>query len=237
MINTIFKCYKKDLTGRIFSTSSLAIFFILAGLLLLGSCATTSQGRHAGTWRCDPQADQAVEDGDWEKAQVLHELLLREQPANCLALYHLGYIHGRFGDRLQEADFYNKALDCGYDQDVQLFFNLGMAYADSGRTDLALSVFERGAAVDPDHADIHFGAGVTALEVGRTAMAEKELGRAVSLDPRHWEARLALARLYLDQSRWEQARHELGQVQTGNPENEQAEELLEILEDRRAGEY
>jgi tetratricopeptide (TPR) repeat protein len=222
----------------IFSCLNVAVITILACLSLLSSCATqTRDVLYITQWRCDPHADQAVENGNWGKARVLHEHLLRKQPANCLALYHLGYIIGKFGDRLQEADFYNQALNCGYKQDVQLFFNLGMAYADSGQTDLALSVFQRGAEIDPDYADIHFGAGITALNAGRPVSAEKALGRAVSLDSRHWEARLVLARLYLNQNRWQEAQRQIEQVQTGDPENESAHELMQILVDRKGRKY
>ncbi len=215
-----------------------AALFILACLALLSSCAKPIQeSPPAAQWQCDPWADQAVQSGDWEKAQVLHELFLMNQPSNCLALYHLGYIRGKLGERQEEVDLYNQALDCGYDRDVQLYFNLGMAYADLGQTAQALSVFQRAAAIEPDNADIHFGTGLMAFETEQPVLAENELNRAISLDSRHWEARLTLARLYLDQSRWKLARSQLEQVQKGDPENPQTRELLQILEDRRSGQY
>lgn len=215
-----------------------AALFILACLALLSSCAKPiQQSPPAAEWQCDRRADRAVQSGDLIKAQVLHELFLLNQPSNCLALYHLGYIRGKLGERQEEVDLYNQAMDCGYDRNVQLYFNLGMAYADLGHTAQALSVFQRAAAIEPDNADIHFGIGLMAFEAEQPVLAENELNRAIRLDSRHWEAYLVLARLYLDQSRWKSARNQLEQVQKGDPENPQTQELLQILEDRQSGEY
>jgi tetratricopeptide (TPR) repeat protein len=209
--------------------------------LLAGGCAARKPAEPAGTsasaWQCDARADDAVEQGNWERSRQMHESLLQENPANCLAIYHLGYIYGKLGDRPQEAHCYNQAIACGYDQDVQLYFNLGMAYADMGLSRQALATFQRAAQLDPHDADIHFGAGLMAVELDQPGLAENELNRAVSLDARHWQARLALANLLLDQSRWDEAMNQLKRVRSGDPHNEQAQELQRILEERRASEY
>ena len=130
-----------------FITSSTWSIFVLATALcivwLLAGCAGM-QARPEPRWGCSPEADAAVEKGDWEAAREAHETLLDQTPDNCLALYHLGYIWGRLGSRDEEIAHYHKAEACGYVHDGQLYFNLGMALADINDIDGAISRFRTG---------------------------------------------------------------------------------------------
>jgi tetratricopeptide (TPR) repeat protein len=219
-----------------FITSSTWSIFVLATALcivwLLAGCAGI-QARPEPRWGCSPEADAAVEKGDWEAAREAHETLLDQTPDNCLALYHLGYIWGRLGSRDEEIAHYHKAEACGYVHDGQLYFNLGMALADINDIDGAIAAFEQAVALDPRNADHYFGWGLVAQADGRDDLAERVLLEAVDLMPRHREARLVLARIYLDQSRWADARAQLEAVIGQDADNPEARDLWQTMEARR----
>ncbi len=213
------------------------ILVVLGVWFWLSACTSISSNGRDGVWSCDRAADQAVEMGQWQQGLTLHRDVLHTDPANCLAMYHLGYIWGRLGDPAQELAWYQKAIDCGYAQDDALFFNLGMAYADADQNDLAIAAFQRSIRINPHNAESHFGLGLTAQSMGDTAAAEKALLRAISLSPDHWEARLLLAKIYLDQGPIEAARPHLEMVLNHDPENEEAAELWLLYHDRRITSY
>lgn len=200
-------------------------------------CATTASVPKSEMNYCDPSVDQAVQSGDWSKALLAHEQLLARSPSDCRAMYHLGYIWGQLGDRGQEVQYYQKALECGYTRDDQLYFNLGMAKADLGDLDGALDAFEQAVAVNPKRADNFFGMGSIYLVMEREKEAEHAWLEAVALDHRHIESHLALVQLYLEQSRWNAARSHLDALKRVAPDNEEAQRLGKVLQSRQALEY
>jgi tetratricopeptide (TPR) repeat protein len=204
-------------------------------MLLMGlwSCVSMAPGPENKRWSCDHGADKAVTDGDWEQALSGHQAFLAANPGNCLAIYHLGYIWGRLGDREMEIEQFERAAACGYDIDDQLHFNLGMAYAEADRMTSAISALERAVTLNPQNAENHFGLGLTALSAGQPDLARRALTRAVEVDPRHWDARIELARMDLDQGRLELARIQLDAVQKGAPDHEALQALWGTYRDRR----
>lgn len=208
-----------------------ALVFIFS--MGLWSCATTETGEAVRPWSCDEQADRAVTAGDWDQALTRHQAYLAVRPDDCLAIYHLGYIWGRLGDRDKEIAQFERAAGCGYNKDDQLYFNLGMAYAEMNRLEDAIAAFNRAIALNPDNADNYFGLGLTAISAGRTEMALAALARAVKIDPGHWDARIELARLELDLDRLESARVQLEAVQKGAPDHEALQTLWRIYHDRK----
>lgn len=195
-------------------------------------CSTMSKPSLQASWVCDAEADAAVDRQQWEQACVLHQALLVKEPGNCLAMYHLGYILGRMGDRMQEARQYERAVQCGMDKDDRLFFNLGMAYGEMNLMDKALASFERAVTINPDNAENFFGLGLTAQAAGQRQRAQTALANAVKIDPNHWEARIMLTRIYLDGGRLAAARNHLELLRRSVPDNEEVIELWQTYEDR-----
>ena len=225
-----------DTASRFLLNKSARVLIGLVYGLLLIACATPTPTLQTDR-ECHPGIDAAVQTGDWETARLAHERLLAENPDNCLALYHLGYIWGQIGDRAQEVQFYEAAVDCGYTDDDRLYFNMGMAYADLGNVPEASRALERAVQLRPHHADNHFGLGLMHQLAGRSDEAEASFLNALNLDRTHEDARLALIRLYLDQSRWDDARQHLRQINAQDPGFEEAKALWQILESREAAEY
>jgi tetratricopeptide (TPR) repeat protein len=212
-------------------------FWIAIGLITV-ACATQPQAPVSELREQNKDIiGEAIGSGDWQAARIYYEQLLAKTPGDCRAMYHLGYIWGQLEDHAREIRFYEEAVACGYTTDDRLFFNLGMAYGDRGDLERATAVFERAVAVQPDNPDNHFALGLMEQAMGRSERAEHTWQQAVTLDSRHWESRLALARLYLDQSRWDEAREQLDAVEQGEPDNEEAQALRQILASRKALEY
>ena len=209
-------------------------------LLVLGAwltgCTAGSQRPVESPWRCDPEGDAAVAAEDWQQGLVAHQQLLKSDPSNCLALFHLGYIWGQLNDRQKEIDFYGRAVTCGYDDDDRLFFNKGMALAALGQMDNALGAMERAVDLGPDNADNYFGLGMVAEKAGSPQRAILALQKAVALDPRHVDARVELIRLYLDHSRWQDASRQIKALEQIDPLNSELPMLQETLHRRRMDE-
>jgi len=213
--------------------------FILVSVLLIWiwGCAAHELRPPKKRWTCDNAADAAVTRQDWDQALRGHQALLEKMPGNCLAVYHLGYIQGKLGDRDAEVSLYEKAVRCGFDGDDRLFFNLGMAYGEMSRTQKALAAFERAVALDANNAEHYFGLGITAQAAGQTDRARSALRTAVRINPRHWEAHTYLARILLDQGDLAAARIHLDVLRAGVPNDEEVVELWQIYEDRRITSY
>lgn len=205
--------------------------------LMVCGCATYQTQKETARWQCSQAADAAFAKGDWQTALGAHERLLASQPENCLARYHIGYIMGHLGDRRREIELYRQALDCGYQQDDQLFFNLGMALGDLDDFNAARDALRTAVSLDPDNPDNHFGLGLIEQACGRTEEARNAFERAVRLAPKDREARLALARLLLDLEQWDQAAVHINAVLSAEPANEDALDLRQSLENRRAMQY
>lgn len=186
---------------------------------------------------CSDEADAAVERQDWKQAVEQHEALLKKTPDNCLAIYHLGYIWGKMGDRHKETDFYLKAVKCGYNTDDNLYFNLAMAYGDLGKFSEAIASFERAISLNPKGADNYFGLGLMTQAQGQTLKAQNALQKAVLIDFKHWEARILLTQILLDQGQLNAAADHLQLLEKEMPENEEVAELKRIYDDRRITSY
>lgn len=211
---------------------------MLIGLLfVLTACAGQRPSISETPWLCDTAIDAFVESGEWDNALAGHQQLLVKSPNNCLAMYHLGYIWGQLRDRLQEIHYYRKALSCGYDDDDQLYFNLGMALADTGDLEKASQAFRSALSINPRGADSYFGLGLIAQAAGNDRAAEEDWLESIAVDPHHREARLSLARYYLNESRWQEARHQIDSILGDDSNDEEARELLQELQSRQRLEY
>jgi tetratricopeptide (TPR) repeat protein len=219
------------------SRRSIGAAIAISLMVAVVGCSAPSQGLHQFAWSCDPRADAAVHKEQWQKALELHRQFLETEPGNCLAIYHVGYILGKLNHRQQEVSAYERAVACGYTNDDQLFFNLGMALGDLSEPERAIAALEQAIQINPRNAENHFGLGYIAQMTGRGTLAVTALERAVELSAEHTDARVLLARIYLDQGRLAEARAHLEAVQKNDPENPEVHMLWNIYRDRVTTSY
>ena len=210
--------------------SSLA--FCLACLFLGAGC---SKGIYVKkpvpekTWTCDKAADDAMKRHDYEAAIFLHQGLLEKEPANGLALYHLGYTYGQTGDHVKEVLYYEKAVDLGFKED-KIFFNLGMAYGELNQIENSIYAFKKALDINPHNADNRFGLALAYQRSVSDKLAEKEFLKAIEIDPAHVDARLYLSLLYADMGELQKACEQLRKILEIDPTHRRASEFLKRIE-------
>ena len=135
-----------------------------------------------------------MQKGEIEAAILGHEKYLERSPENALALYHLGYAYGLTGNHIKEAAFYNRALALGL-KNEQVYFNLGMAYGESNRPELATRAFLTGLEINPESLDNRFGLAMAYHDMGDSQKAVEEIKKILNIDPSYSPAREWLERI------------------------------------------
>ncbi|HDH86567.1 MAG TPA: tetratricopeptide repeat protein, partial [Desulfobacteraceae bacterium] len=190
------------------------LVFCLAGLISGVGCSNGLLERRPAVekrWACDKAADEAMHRHDYEAAILLHQRLLEKEPANGLALYHLGYVYGQTGDHPTEALYYEKAIDLGFKED-SIFFNLGMAYGELNQIENSIYAFSKALDINPNSADNHFGLALAYQRSVADKLAEKEFLKAIEINPAHVDARLYLSLLYADMGELQKAAGQLRKI-------------------------
>jgi len=208
------------------------IVFCLAGLIAGAGCSKGFLERrpaHEKQWACDKEADEAMKQHDYGVAILLHHSLLRKEPANGLALYHLGYAYGRTGDHPKEALYYEQAIDLGFKED-HIFFNLGMAYGELNQIENSIYALKKALNINPSSADNHFGLALAYQRSVADKLAEEEFLKAIEIDPAHVDSRLYLSMLYADMGELQRACKQLRKILEIDPAHRGAHEFLKRIE-------
>lgn len=104
---------------------------------------------------CDVAADTALGLEDYPKAIRLHRDVLRSNPKDSLAHYHLGFAYAMVGRRADELNEYRTAAALGLEQ-WDLYLNLGLAYFDQSDFGDAATSLEHAALLGPKHEEAHY---------------------------------------------------------------------------------
>ena len=226
----------RKMSGRIQKISDfvylIILLFCLAGLLLAVGCSKSALVKRPAPekkWTCDKKADDALQQHNYEAAIILHQRFLEKEPANGLALYHLGYAYGQAENHVKEIFYYEKAIALGFKEN-HVFFNLGMAYGESDQTENAVSAFKRALDINPDSADSHFELAIAYQRSAADKPAEKEFLKAIEIDPSHTDARLHLSLLYADMGELQKACEQLHKILEIDPGNWRARDILKRIE-------
>ncbi|MBW1672376.1 MAG: tetratricopeptide repeat protein [Deltaproteobacteria bacterium] len=208
------------------------LVFCLAGLISGTGCSKgflEKRPTHEKQWACDKAVDEPMKQHDYGKAILLHQSFLRKEPANGLALYHLGYAYGQTGDHQKEALYYEQAIDLGFKED-SLFFNLGMAYGELNQIENSIDAFNKALNINPNSADNHFGLALAYQRSVADKMAAEEFLKAIEIDPTHLDSRLHLSLLYADMGDMQKACNQLRKILEINPAHRGAHEFLKRIE-------
>jgi tetratricopeptide (TPR) repeat protein len=222
-------CPKKIL--KLISSWSL-IFCLFAGWMGSGCTKNVRQGDsdNGRTWSCDDKADEAMLRQDYQAGVLLHDKVLKKDPTNALALYHLGYAYGQMGEHSKEAFCYEKAIALGFVTET-IYFNLGMAYGELNEIEDSISAFRKALKINPWSPDSHFGLAMAYYQKGIVDhLAEEEFLKTIAIDPAYIDARLYLSILYADRGELQKACHQLREILKIDPTNVRARRLLERIE-------
>jgi Flp pilus assembly protein TadD len=177
---------------------------------------------------CDVGADYYLGVEDYLEAIRLHVEVVRKQPGNALAHYHLGFALGMLGDRLAEVREYRQAEMLGLTS-WDLFLNLGLALIDSGDLDAATESLRRAVVLGGDHFESHFNLALVDERRGMLADAEHETLEALRLNPEQPDARNLLGAVYAQEGDTASASLVWSELVRDVPDYEAARKNLAIL--------
>ncbi|HUU40571.1 MAG TPA: tetratricopeptide repeat protein [Desulfatiglandales bacterium] len=226
--NTIYKSIRRIL----YFGCSYGLALCIVAIYSISGCskgALVEKSFIAKKWTCDKKADEAMKENDYEAAILLHEQFLDREPANGLALYHLGYAYGEIGDHENEVSYYEKAVSLGYEEEG-FFFNMGMAYGELNQLENSIQAFKKALDINPDSADNHFGLAIAYQKSLEDKLAEEEFLEAIRIDPANMDARIYLSMLYVDSGELKKAGDQLRKILEIDPSNEGVREFLKKIE-------
>jgi Flp pilus assembly protein TadD len=194
----------------------------------------SSQGGSIDEQVCDPLADYFLGMEDYPEAIARHRIVIRNEPANALAHYHLGFAYGVTGDHQKERAEYQQAVKLGLD-DWQLFLNLGLLYLEEGQTRDATSVLRLATLLGPERAETHFNLALAYERRGALAQAEQETLLSLQIDPDQPDARNTLGAIYAEEGNYPRASQEWNELVGENPDYTPARTNLAILQHVESG--
>jgi tetratricopeptide (TPR) repeat protein len=124
----------------------------------------------------------ALDVQDYDAANDAFGRSLQAQAGNPLAAFYRGYTRHLTGDHRGAIADYQTALEAFGESDIVLN-NLGYAYLQTGRYDMALSHLRRAVAANDGNAQAHLNLGLVQMTLQNYAQALAEFERAVELDP------------------------------------------------------
>ena len=137
---------------------------------------------------CDTSADYALGIEDYAAAITLHRKVLRSQPENALAHYHLGFAYGMIGRSSDEISEYLKAVNLGL-RTWDLYLDLGLAYLEHNDYPKALSALEMSVLLGPQHSETHLNLAIAYEKAGQLPHAMKEIIASLRIAPADLDAR------------------------------------------------
>jgi len=170
---------------------------LIAGLVFLSLgmppvTAAAAQGNSTDSRICDTDADYFLGVEDYAKAIRSHETLLKSQPDNALAHYHLGFAYGMTGRPDAELHEYLRAIDLGL-TNWDLFLNLGLVYLGNGSIQSAIRALYLATVINPTQPWAHFNLALAYERADMLAQAKEEVLVSIGLDSRQADAWNTLA--------------------------------------------
>ncbi len=224
---TLLNCGKS--TGVLFSLA------VLVWLLSPSARAVDTVARPFDDEICDSTADFFLGAENYSQAIRHHLALVREDPNNALAYYHLGFAYGMVGDHERELDDYQKAVELGLSR-WDLFLNLGLIYVEAGKLDSARQLFQLAELLAPYRPEVHFNLGVLDERLRMYRNAEQELLFSLALDSDEKEPHNSLGVVYAEKGDYQRAYQEWTELIKHFPDYAPARANLAILKQRKGAE-
>lgn len=156
----------------------------------------------------------AREEFAWSRQSF--EAALKLEPDHEDALAGLGEIRLKLGERSDGLACFEKVLELGFKEDLDIVLQMGRALFREGMLEQARRFFGVALAAHPDNAEASACVGYAAHRLSDEKDALRWLRHALSLDPQHAEARIYLANLLYDKGDYEPA---LAEFERTKPED------------------
>lgn len=201
---------------------------VMVFLLLLPGIAGNAEARAGEQQVCDVAADYSLGVEDYPEALRLHAEVVRMQPTNALAHYHLGFAQGMLGNRTAEIDEYQRAASLGL-KNWDLFLNLGLAYLETGNLNAASASLKQAVLLGENYPEPHYNLALLDERRGMLAVAEREVVTSLRLNPRQPDARNLLGVIYAERGQSVRASLEWREVFREHPDYQPARANLALV--------
>ncbi len=140
----------------------------------------------------------------WENNKALWTYVSRHYPENPHALFGLGQVSLREGDREGALRYYQRAYRNNY-RSPKIFNNLGELYYTEGKKERAFRHFQTALRYNPDYIPALNNLGAMLMEKGRWAEAYALINQGLSIEPDSLVLHLTLGDWYLYRGRVQEA--------------------------------
>jgi tetratricopeptide (TPR) repeat protein len=213
----------RQLTRNAFECALVAATFLVLATPIRAASSATSEAV------CDIRADYALGVEDYPDAIRLHKSVLRQNPNDALAHYHLGYAYGMNHDRAGELREYIRARDLGLLQ-WALFLNLGLLYMERHDLPAALAALTVATKLGPQHSEAHFNLSLAYERAGLLPEARREILASLRLEPDQPDAQNTLAVIDAEMGNYQNARAVWTKLLRINPDYQSARKNIASLE-------
>ena len=213
---------------------SIALIIVAVTLSLLPFWIPNDATAGAEHHICDADADYFLGLEDYSEAIRLHAEMVRENPDDALAYYHLGFALGMVGDKKAELREYQRAQALGL-MSWDLFLNLGLAQFESGDLNAATDSLRRAVLLGEGHSESHFDLALVEERRGMLADAEHETLASLRLNPGQPDTRNLLGVIYARKGETVRASQIWRDLVRDLPGYEKARANLAILGNQVAG--
>ena len=156
----------------------------------------------------------AREEFAWARRSFDDALALDPEHEDAIA--GLGEVLMKFGQHDEALRTFERTLELGYEDDVELMLQVGRALFREGQIEEARRYFDTAVAQAPDNAEAVACVGYVLHRLGDDAGATRALEQALALDAEHVEARIYLGNLLYDANDYPAA---LAQLEQATPED------------------
>ncbi len=201
---------------------------VVASLLVLATPISAASSASSEAV-CDVRADYALGVEDYPEAIRLHENVLRQNPNDALAHYHLGYAYGMNHDAAGELREYRHAEQLGLLQ-WDLFLNLGILYLENHDTNAAIAALTTAAKLGTRHQEAHFNLALAYERAGLLPEARREILASLKLEPAQLDAQNTLGVISAEMGDYESARAVWTKLIRTDPDYQPARRNLDTFE-------
>lgn len=156
----------------------------------------------------------AREEYAWARRSFDDALALDAEHEDAIA--GLGEVLMKFGQHEEALRTFERTLELGYEDDVELMLQVGRALFREGQIEEARRYFDTAVAQAPDNAEAVACVGYALHRLGDDAGAARALEQALALDAEHVEARIYLGNLLYDANDYPAA---LAHLEKATPED------------------
>ena len=128
------------------------------------------------------QAIQALQDGNFDGADLILKEVLQSNINTADAVFELGIAYAK-ANRFMEASAVFCCLQPYKNNDVRIPYNLGLIYSLQGNHQLALAAYDSALKIQPDDAEVLINKGSTCNDIKNYGLALEVLEKATQIRP------------------------------------------------------